>query len=46
MQRAGQVAPGEGLLAADHVQQDKVELAGTLGAVLIGAVGLEMQLMA
>lgn len=46
MLRAWQVTSGEGFLAADHVQQDKVDLAGTLGAVHIGAVGLKMQLMA
>ena len=33
-----------GFLAADYVQQDEVDLAGTLGAVHIGAVGLKMQL--
>ena len=46
MLRAWQVTSGEGFLTADHVQQDKVDLAGTLGAVHIGAVGLKMQLMA
>lgn len=46
MLRAWQVTSGEGFLAADHVQQDEVDLAGTLGAVHIGTVGLKMQLMA
>ena len=36
MLRAWQVTSGESFLAADHVQQDKVDLAGTLGAVHIG----------